>query len=509
MTTSNDSKYAAWLDTSDLESNLTERTIRAGKHTALAQGGRGIVDFAATLILARIITPEDFGLIGMVIIVTTFLELFKDMGLSMATVQRKEITHDQVSALFWINAGLGVLLAGVTAVSAPAVVWFYDKDVLLNVTLALAAAFAVGGLGVQHQALLTRQMYFGRRSIVELFSTIGSIAVAVVLGLLGYGYWALVAKFVVAPVLLTLGFWIACSWRPSWPRTSSGLGELVKFGGNLTGFTVVNYFARNADDILIGKFQGERVLGMYQEAYRILMVPLRQINAPIGAVAVPALSRLAEEPAKYRRAYTRLLEKVLLVTVPLGAFVIGCSDSLITVVLGPQWVEAGPILFWLGFMVLSQPIGNSTGWLFITQDRTADMFRWSLIGSTLSVASFVAGMPWGAVGVAAAYSVSGILLRTPILLWIVGRKGPIRTSDFYRAALAPGLAGGTSLVALLYLRTLNLGFSPAVEVVGGALLAYALAGVILAITPSGREAVRDTKRLVGEIRNKNFGESHD
>jgi PST family polysaccharide transporter len=491
-----------WLETEQLREDLSRKTILGGTFTGIAQTLSGLVDVAATLVLARILTPEDFGLIAMVVAVTGLVGLFKDLGLSMATVQREDITHEQVSQLFWINTALGVLLTGITALAAPVIAWFYDEPALLNVTFALAVSFAFGGLAVQHQAILKRNLLFGRVAATSLASAALSVGVAVVLGVMDFGYWALVAKVVAAPMVLAVGTWIACGWRPAWPQRGVEVGELLKFGGNLTGFSLINYFARNLDDILIGRMFGKRTLGFYQEAYKILMVPLRQINNPIGAVAIPALSRLVDEPERYRRAYLRIVEKVLLVTMPLGAFFVGAGDWVIEIVLGDQWTEAGPYLSWLALLVFSQPISNSTGWLFISQDRTDDMFRWGLIGSGLAIASFVVGLWWGALGVAIAYSVSGLVLRTPILLWMVGRRGPVSNGDFYRVMAPFAATGLVSLGAIYGMRQL---VSIERAWVGGP-AALGLAAVtsllVLVVLPSGRKALADFGELVRELKKK-------
>src|SRR5262249_1991158 len=213
----------------------------------------------------------------------------------------------------------------------------------------------------------------------------------------------------------------------------AGTRPILIFGGNLTGFSFINYLARNVDNLLVGRYWGPYQLGLYSRAYQLLLLPLDQINSPITAVAVPALSRLADSPDRYRHAYIRLLEKIAIVTMPLMALLIMTSDSVVRLVLGPQWLGVTPIFTLLGIAGLIQPILSTTGWLFTTQGRARDMFQWGLIGCTLIIASIFAGLPWGAIGVAASYSVTNVCLIAPLLFWYVTRSGPVRMWDFYRA----------------------------------------------------------------------------
>ena len=380
--------------TDSLKANLGARTARGGAVTIASQGFKFVASIAATVVLARLLRPADYGLVGMVAVVTGFVTMFKDLGLSAATVQREEITHAQVSTLFWVNVALSVGVAALTAAIAPAVAWFYGEPRLTAITLAYCVGFLFGGLTVQHEALLRRQMRFGVLALAEVAALLASIVVTVLLAWYGAGYWSLVGGHLALSLVYMIGAWAACGWMPGAPERGSDVRSMLAFGGNLTGFSIVNYFARNLDNLLIGRFWGSQQLGLYAKAYQLLLLPIDQINSPFTTVAVPALSRLNDAPERYRRAYLRILEKVAMLTMPGIAFMVAVSDWVVLIVLGPQWTEAGRIFAVLGVAALVQPITNTTGWLFITQGRARHMLQWGFVGGTIS-SSIVVGLHGG------------------------------------------------------------------------------------------------------------------
>jgi len=481
------------FETDRLKAGLRERAVRGGAVTILSQLARSGLQMASMIVLARFLLPQDFGLITMVTAITGFVAIFMDLGLSMATVQRPEISHVQLSTLFWVNAALGAGVMLVTAAAAPAIAWFYGEPRLALIALTLSGAFLVSGLAVQHQALLRRHTRFGVLAGIEIAAVAAGATIAVGSAWSGAGYWALVFMQLAIAAATTAGAWLMCRWCPGLPAAGVGLRSMLAFGGNLTGFNLVNYLARHLDDILIGRVWGAQSLGLYDVAYRMLLLPIQQINAPVAAVAIPILSRITDAPARYRHAYLRILEKIAILAMPGVAFMVASSDWLVAIVLGPRWTEAGTIFAFLGIAAFTQFISNTTGWLFITQARTRDMFRWALIGETIAGLAILIGLPWGAVGVAAVYGLTETLIRAPLLYWYVGRKGPVRTLDIYRAVAPAAVASLCALLVVFGIRSWVEIPSPHV----GLAVSFSLtAGVVLAVLsalPSGRLALRDFK----------------
>lgn len=484
------------FSTDHLKTDLGGRTARGGAVVVGTQAVRFMITMASTVVLARLLTPEDYGLIGMVVVVTGFIALFKHMGLSAATIQRAEISPEQVSTLFWINFAVGVALAGATAALAPAVGWFYGRPQLAWVTLAFAVGFVFGGLGVQHEALLRRQMRFSALAAIEISSMVAGLVVAIYAARAGAGYWALVYNQLVFGALYVAGLWVACRWRPGPPVRGAGVRSMLTFGGDITGYGMLNYFARNLDNLLIGRVWGAAQLGLYARAYQLLLLPLDQTTVPLDGVVVPALSRVADSPERYRQAYLRILEKVAMLTMPGVALMIATSDWLVRLVLGPQWAETGRIFALLGVAGLFEPVASTMGWLLISQGRTRHMLRWGVTHGLITIASLLIGLPWGAVGVAASYSAVGVLVHKPLLFWYVGRTGPVGARDVYRTIAAPVCAAVAVLAALFAFRSLVRIESAAAGLLACAALAAAVTLLVFAALPKGRAALHDVRSLI-------------
>ena len=478
--------------TDHLLGGLGERTVRGFAVTLVSQALKFLIGICGTVVLARLLTPEDYGLVGMVAVFTGFVAVFKDLGLSAATVQRAEISHSQVTNLFWVNLAIGVVLALVIAGAAPLLARFYGDPRLAAITAVSALGFLLGGLTIQHEALLRRQMRFTSLAVVEIAAMLVSVSMAVSLAWYGAHYWSLVFNQLAAVAITAVSVWMLSRWRPGVPTRRSGVRSMLLFGRNLTGFNVINYWARNLDNLLIGRVWGALQLGLYSRAYQLLLLPIDQITAPITAVAVPALSRLTDSPERYRRAYVRILAKLAMVTMPLMAFMIVTSDWMVRLILGSQWMDVSPIFAWLGLAGLVQPLSSTAGWLLITQARTRDMFRWGAMGCTIIMASICAGLPWGALGVAISYSLCNVLIVQPFLLWFLCRTGPIRAGDILRA-IAPAAWASLCLLAALSLLRRSL---HAVDAPQGLALAAVVSIFIVPLAilmlPSGRLVLLDT-----------------
>jgi len=485
------------LRTEHLHRDFAARAIRGGVVTLSAQGVKIVVQFLAVIILARLLAPEDFGRFAMVAAFLAVLELFKDLGLSTATVQRPDITNREVSTLFWLNLGLGLAASGILAALAPILVWLYGEPALFQITPVVALAFVFTGLAAQHLALLRRQMCFTAVATVQVGAEVMALAAAVVAALGGLGLWALVIQRLTWAVAIAVGAWSACDWRPTRPGRLADVRELIAFGGNATGAMTVSHLASNLDKVLIGWYWGAAPLGFFERAQKLLQLPIQNLNTPLATVALPMLSRLTDQPARYREAYLATVERLTMMIAPVGGLLIPAADLVVALVFGPQWTDAAPILSWMGASAVYMPVTYTLSWLYMSQDRTPEMLRAGFANGALTLTAIAIGLPFGAVGVAAALVVSGALVRAPVLFWLVGRSGPVRARDLGRVLMLPAGAAAAVAGAVVALRAwppmAALSAPTAVAVL--ATLAVGVALAVYAAFPHGRRVLYDATRL--------------
>ena len=490
-----------FFDTEHLKADLKKRSVRGGAFTLTAQITNFFLYTGSTIILARLLTPQDFGLIAMVTAITGFVGMFKDLGLSMATIQKTEINHEQISTLFWINVMLSLGIMLITAALAPAIAWFYKEPRLLWITLALTSAFILGGLTVQHQALLRRQMRFGTLSLIQIISMLVGIVTAIILALYGADYWALVLMQLATIVTNTIAVWLVCDWRPGPPVRHCGIRSMLAFGGNLTGFNFFNYFFSEIDRVLIGRYIGAGAVGLYDKAYNLLLWPLRQVNAPASAVSIPALSRIVDEPHRYKKAYFKILNYITMLAVPGISFLLATSDWVIRLVLGPQWDEAARIFAILGFGGLLISVFNPTGWIYVTQGRTRDMLYWGFIDGGVKILSIIIGLHWGVTGVAVTVAIRYYVMA-PFCLWFCCRKGPIRSRDFLPTLFYAGILSTSVLTTVTIFRRLSHISDPIAGIIPAFGIAVAVTLAIFWIIPEGRSTL---KVIANSVSNKSKG----
>lgn len=491
-TTASDPLFA----TDHLLESISGRTARGGAVTVVSHGLKFAVSIIATSILARLLTPQDYGLIGMVAVVTNFVGMFKDLGLSLATVQRPEVTRSQVSTLFWLNVILSVVTMIILVMIAPSISWFYGEPRLKSIAIVSAVGFVIGGLTVQHEALLKRQMRFYALSTISVAAMISGYAVGILLAWFGFRFWALVYSQLALLLTNALLVWLVCRWRPGRPSRNTGIRTMLSFGGHITAYSTINYFSKNADNILIGKFWASAPLGLYNKAAQLVGLPTDQVTEPLMGVVIPTLSRLAESAERYRNAYLRIMEKILILVMPTVGLIIVTSDWLVAIVLGGQWKEAGPILLFMSIAGLFQPMVPTAGWLLVSQGRGRDMLHWSLINAPISILSIVAGLKWGALGVAASYTMGRILIAHPLLYWFVGRRGPVKTLDFYRLLAPFTLATLSGIAACVIFRKLFLVANPILGLLICLVIMFVVTIFVLSAMKSGRAALFDVKKSI-------------
>lgn len=468
--------------------------LRGSLHTALSQGVTVGCQIASVIVLSRLLTATDFGLVAMVGPIIALLSMFKEMGLLQAVVQKDDLTYGQVSSLFWINIAISLALTVFLMVTAPWIAAFYDEDRLTWIVRVMALNMLLTGLGAQHFALLNRGMMFGRIAVNAGVVAVSTLAVAILWALFDPSPWALVAGTITGSIVGTVMVWAWVPWRPNRPGIAPGSTDLLGFGAGVTGFKLANFFSRNLDNILIGRVWGGAALGFYDRAYKLLLFPLNRVAQPLSQVMVPVLSRMQQEPERYARAFFRVFGLMQLAMLPGVAALTAMADTAVPFLLGEQWAASAPIFAALGVAGLVQPLANPTGWLFISQGRTTEMAWWGLASAALTCTAFGVGVRYGVVELAMAYAAVSMLKLIPLWM-LICRKGPIRAESIGSRIFPVFAAGLTAYGFLLAVQGLLPG--PAVvRLLGGAVLSYAVFAAVFALSAYGRAVLMEAADLV-------------
>jgi O-antigen/teichoic acid export membrane protein len=420
--------------------DLKAKTIRGGLARLLAQGANLLLRVGCLMVLARLLGPKDFGLVGMVTAFTGLLVCFRDFGLSAAAVQRETVTEEQLSTLFWVNIAFGALLALIVVAMAPAIAAFYKEPQLFGVTTVLAAGFLFNSAGVQHAALLQRQMRFTVLAVISFVAQAIGSAIGIGGASAGYGYWALVAMTVAQPLIFTISVWMAASWVPGIPHRRAGIRSMLHFGGTLTLNGLVAYVAFNAEKVLIGRFWGAGAIGTYGRAYQLITIPTDNINSSVGEVAFSALARLQGDPLRLKSYFLKGFSVVLGLTLPTAIACALFADDIVVIFLGPNWKDAATIVRLLAPTMAILAIINPLGWLIYSIGLVTRGLKIALVFAPIMITGCAMGVPYGPKGVALAYSAVMMLWVVPHTLWCV--RGTVISFRDILLTVSPPLASG-------------------------------------------------------------------
>ncbi|WZP00189.1 lipopolysaccharide biosynthesis protein [Isosphaeraceae bacterium EP7] len=446
-----DARPARWSLNPPSTENIGHLARKGATWSILLVVARQPIGLAATSVLSRLLTPDQYGLIGMAAVLTAFLQAFSDMGLSLAAVRREGLTRAQVDNLFWINAAAGVLLWGGCALAGPALSAFFGRDELSGIAAALGATFAIGGLAAQPSALLARQ--FRSRAIfgVDVTACLAGAVTAVWLARLGYGYWALVGQSLATQLMRLVLVLAATGYRPGLPRSGAGTCGLLAFGGYLTAYALVTYVGRNLDNIVIGRSWGPAALGYYARAYFLMSMPLMLATSALSGVMIPLLSSLEFDRDRLGRAYRQAARAISLIGLPLAAFLLVAAPEVVHLLYGDRWTAVIPLLRWLALAGMAQTLVASSGWLYVSLGHGRALLVVGLALTAVHSSAIIVGNSWGPLGVAIAYTLSSVSLALPTL-WIAHRLAGLRLSETLHAvwpvarvtafAIGAGLIGG-------------------------------------------------------------------
>jgi PST family polysaccharide transporter len=407
----------AYFDKPASSEDLHRRSLRSGAISMVAQGMNMAIQVVSIIVLARLLLPEDFGFVAMVAAITGFGSLFVDLGTRDAVAQRDSLTEGEMSALFWITLGTGLALTAATVVSAPLLARFYEEPRLEHIAMALSLTFVLPALYFQQYALMRRALMFKKLAAIDVSGNLLATVFAIILAYQGYGYWALVSKQVLTALFTAIGVWISCGWWPGRPTFTTGVKDLLKFGINITAFTMSDYVAKSADRVALGYTTGPRELGYYQNAFVVYDNPLNLFIAPLHNVATATLSKLRADLGALKRAWSIALSSLTYFAAPAFAVLAVTGQDLVVLLLGSKWADAGAILSILALRGPAHVVERTLGWLHVAAGRPDRRRHWGLVNCVVLLVALFCGLPFGAVGVAAAYTAFTYLLFVPAIAY--------------------------------------------------------------------------------------------
>ncbi|KQR88839.1 lipopolysaccharide biosynthesis protein [Microbacterium sp. CFBP 13617] len=478
--------------------SLAGAAARGAAQSLLAQFLRFAIQFGALMILARLLTPGDYGTVALVTAITGLALLLADFGLSSAAIQAREISHQQKSNLFWLNTAVGLVVSVVVFFAAYPISWFYGRPELVPVAQVLSVVFLLYAVTAQFRAEASKALRFKAMAIADVVAQLLSFSAAIVAALLGSTYWALVLQQVLSAFLLLVMLWVASRWTPTWPSRKASIRPLVSFGVNNLGVQLITYASNNIDSVLIGRFWGVEQLGLYSRAYQLYRLPLQQLAAPMTRVAFPVLSKI-EDDATFQR-YVRqaqLLQMYVIGGVFFAATAL-CSP-LVEIVLGPDWDETKGLFAVLAIGGVFQTLGYVYFWVFLSRALTGMQLRYTLLSRSFMIALMFAGVPWGAFGVAIGMT-AGLLLNWVILTFRAMPKAGLAPRPLVVAAIRPMTLYTAMLLIAAPVIWLTWNLEPWWQILAivptmGAVLVLAYIAI-----PSIRRDVADVLRMAKRVR---------
>jgi len=395
------------------------------KWSSASQFFRQLVLITTTMILANLLAPEHFGIFGMVTVITGFAGIFRNLGTSAAVIQKQVISNELITTLLWANITLGITIAVLVNLTAPLIAYFFKEPQVTSLLRIISLGFLASGCSVINQALLEKEMRFKELSIAEMSSTTLGALAGITSAYYGEGVWALVYQNLTMTVSLSISLWCIQPIKRFTPVSVPALRPVMNFSLNLTGFNIVNYFIRNADNILIGKFLGAEALGLYSLAYRIMLYPLQNISMVLGRVMFPYFSKLQNDNTEFRNSYLGLIGAIALITFPMMGGIWIVAHDFVAVTLGEKWMPVAALLMILAPVGAMQSIVTTVGSIYQAKGRTDIMFKWGVSAGIVFLAGFTIGLKWDVVGVAWGYLLAFLVVFIPGLIipyQIIGLK---------------------------------------------------------------------------------------
>ncbi len=416
-----------------------DRVFSGLRWLAVGQVAGQVVRFAVSVALARLLVPEDFGLLTMAGVFTALAGLFSTLGAGPAIVQQRDVSPALLRSLATLGFVVGATLSVALALASGRIADFYGDPRVAPILAALGMTFVLTSIGIVPEGLLQRDLKFNRLVSIDLAVLAVNAGLSVGLALAGLQVWALVVANLAAAALRSLLLVVSSPWRPRPGFDRDALRGVVGFGASIMAFNLTQYLSRNSDRLIIGRALGPIELGFYDYGYRFYMYPLESVTMVLIGIMFPAFARIQDDAEQLGRAFLRANGAIALITFPMVTGLGILADPFVRVVLGPQWARVIPLIQILAPVGLLQSIGATPGQLFLARGKAGLRFWWSVVYTTLIVAAFLVGVPWGIIGMASAYAVVMVPINIAAF-WLALRLIDLHLTDLWRTLRRTTLA---------------------------------------------------------------------
>ncbi|HEX5475766.1 MAG TPA: lipopolysaccharide biosynthesis protein [Vicinamibacterales bacterium] len=401
--------------------SLAQSAAAGARWSVVSVAARRLVTIVTSLVLARLLTPADFGMMAMAVVFTGFVDLVRGLGTGAAVVQSEGLDDDLLSSLFWLNLAVGLAAAAALLVAAPLAADLFREPRLVPLLRALAVTPVLAVASIVSGSLLTRELRFRRLAFAEVGGASAGGVVGIVLALKGFAVWSLVWQSVSAALAVSAATCLAAGWRPRMRFRGRAVRQVLAYSADVTGANVLSYVVRNADSLLIGRYLGAQSLGLYDLAFRVMMSSLQVVSAAFSRALFPVYVRFGDDHRRLGAAYLKVTAALAFMMLPVVLGLGGVAKPFVAAVFGPAWAGAAPLLVILAPLGALQTLGTSVNNIYQTVRRTDLLLRWYTISGLLLVTGFAIGLRWGVTGVAACYTIVSFglayfLFRIPLTL---------------------------------------------------------------------------------------------
>lgn len=458
--------------------SLKQKTISGLKWTTYSTIIVTFLQLAQISILARFLDPSAFGLMALVMVVIGFSQAFLDMGISNAIIHKQEITHEQLSTLYWVNVLAGMVLFAVVCAVAPLVASFYHEPELIPLTILVGVTFLIQPFGQQFMVLWQKEMRFAEMAKIDIINKLVSLIVSVWLAYDGYGVYALVYGAIAGVVVQTLQFMILGlqEHKPSFVFRMAEIKEFMSFGAYQMGERTINYFNSQVDTLLIGKLLGAEALGIYSIAKQLIMRPAQIFNPIITKVTFPVMAKIQDDTVRLKNIYLKTIHYLSSVNFPIYTLMIVLAPELVMVLFGDKWMDAVPIVQILSIYGALRSTGNPIGSLLLAKGKAKLGFYWNLgLFFYVPLGVYVSSQ-WGLIGVSWGLVLIMVSLMIPNWYFLVQKLCYAGFTEYFKQILIPAFiavcVGMIVYIAVNFTHSILLKFIIGITV--GAVIVYAL-----------------------------------